>query len=84
MTINGKYVSPSALFQHIMAYAAIVVGVLTTQLQGIQLPSWGSAILGAFGILLHPWTSVVSTSAPSQQPTPAPAPSGPPTLNKTP
>jgi hypothetical protein len=66
MTINGKYVSPSALFQHAMAYAAIVVGVLTTQLQGIKLPLAGSIILGIFGTLLHPWTSVTSTTAPAQ------------------
>ena len=70
MTINGKYVSPSALLQHVLAYAAVVMGVLTTQLQGVHLPAWGSAILGIFGILLHPWTSVTSTSAPAQAPAP--------------
>ena len=70
MTINGRYVSPSAIVQHVLAYAAVVLGVLTTQLQGIHLPTWGSAILGIFGILLHPWTSVTSTSAPAQNPAP--------------
>ena len=70
MTINGKYVSPSAMVQHVMAYAAIVVSVLTTQLSGIKLPVWGSVVLGVFGILLHPWTSVTSTSAPAQNPAP--------------
>ena len=73
MTINGKYVNLSALLQHVMAYAAVVMGVLTTQLQGVKLPVWGSVILGVFGILLHPWTSVTSTNAPAQQPAP-PAP----------
>ena len=91
MTINGKYISPSAIFQHVMAYAAVVVGVLTTQLSGIKLPVWGSAILGIFGILLHPWTSVTSATAPAQlssppaQGTPAPVDTAsPPTLNQTP
>lgn len=70
MTINGKYVSPSALLQHVMAYAAVIMGVLTTQLQGVHLPTWGSAILGIFGILLHPWTSITATTAPAQQSAP--------------
>ena len=63
MKVNVK---PNVVLQHVMAYAAIVFGVLTTQLQGIHLPTWGSAILGVFGILLHPWTSVTSTNAPAQ------------------
>lgn len=62
MNLNVK---PSLLLQHVMSYAAIVFGVLTTQLQGIHLPTWGSAILGVFGILLHPWTSITATNPPS-------------------
>ena len=44
--------------QSIIAYAAVVFGVLTQALQGIHLPPTASAILGVFGILLHPDTSV--------------------------
>jgi hypothetical protein len=64
------YVKPSTV-QHILADAAVLAGVLTTQLQAIHLPPLASGILGVFGILLHPWTSIVappptgSTSGPS-------------------
>lgn len=44
--------------QKAVAYAAIVFGVLTQALQGIHLPPVASGILGVFGILLHPGTSV--------------------------
>ena len=52
--------------QHIMADAAVVFGVLTQALSGIHLSPTASAILGVFGILLHPWTSVTSTPTPSK------------------
>ena len=52
MTFDSKTI------QAIIAYAAIVMGVLTTQLQGVKLPVWGSIILGVFGVLLHPDTSL--------------------------
>lgn len=54
MTVDGKTI------QAIIAYAAIVMGVLTTELQGVKLPTWGSVILGVFGILLHPQTSITA------------------------
>lgn len=50
------------LIQSIISYASIVMGVLTTQLQAIHLPTAASAILGIFGILLHPQTSITSPS----------------------
>lgn len=58
MTVDGKTV------QAIIAYAAVVMGVLTTVLSGIQLPHWGSVILGVFGVLLHPDTSITATPKP--------------------
>jgi hypothetical protein len=54
--------------QHVMADAAVVFGVLTQTLSGIHLSPTASAILGVFGILLHPWTSVTAT--PPSPPTP--------------
>ncbi len=50
----------SKTLQTIVAYLSIVFGVLTTQLQAIHLPVVASAILGVFGVLLHPQTSVTS------------------------
>ena len=58
ITVNGKTV------QAIVAYAAIVFGILTTQLQGIHLPALASAILGVFGVLLHPQTSITAPAVP--------------------
>jgi hypothetical protein len=55
-------------FQTIIAYASIVMGVLTTQLQGIHLPTAASVILGVFGILLHPQTSVTSNEGAAKPP----------------
>jgi hypothetical protein len=52
MTINPKTV------QAFIAYLSIVAGVLTTTLQGVHLPPIASAILGIFGVLLHPQTSI--------------------------
>ena len=72
MTFDSKTI------QAIIAYAAIVMGVLTTQLQGVKLPVWGSIILGVFGVLLHPDTSltvpVVSPAKPVLALTPQPLP----------
>lgn len=47
--------------QTIIAYASIVMGVLTQALAGIHLPAVASAILGVFGVLLHPDTSVTTS-----------------------
>lgn len=58
MTINTK------TLQEIIAYAAIVMGVLTTTLQGVHLPPVASAILGVFGVLLHPSTSITTNESP--------------------
>lgn len=58
------YVNPK-LVQSVIAYASIVFGVLTQALSGIHLPAVASAILGVFGMLLHPDTSVNSTSVSS-------------------
>ena len=75
-TVNFKIkINPALLFQHVMAYAAVVFGVLTTQLQGIKLPMAASVILGVFGVLLHPWTSITQTThalppGPNVPPTP--------------
>jgi hypothetical protein len=56
----------------LMAYAAIVMGILTSgPVNQITLPVVASAMLGAFGVLLHPHTSVVAHSDPEQ---PAPLP----------
>jgi hypothetical protein len=59
MNITTKQLS--TVTQHVMADAAVVFGVLTQALSGIHLTPTASAILGVFGILLHPWTSVTST-----------------------
>lgn len=71
MTFDSKTI------QAIIAYASLIMGVLTTTLQGVHLPVWGSAILGIFGILLHPDTSVtvptVSAPKPVLDLTPKPA-----------
>lgn len=56
LTIDGKTV------QQVIAYAAVVMGILTQALSGIHLPAIASAILGVFGILLHPQTSVNATA----------------------
>lgn len=50
--------------QTIIAYASIVMGVLTTTLSGIHLPPVASAILGVFGVLLHPSTSITTNETP--------------------
>lgn len=60
ITFDPKNIS----LQSVIAYASIVMGVLTSQLSAIHLPTVASAILGIFGVLLHPQTSVTS-SAPS-------------------
>ena len=55
--------SPKAV-QSVIAYVAIVMGILTTgPVSGITLPHLASALLGGFGILLHPHTSVTSPPA---------------------
>lgn len=58
-----------ALAQRVIAYASIVFGVLTTQLSGIKLPTAASAILGIFGVLLHPDTSITVPTVPHPTPT---------------
>jgi hypothetical protein len=58
--------------QSIIAYLSIVMGVLTTQLSAIHLPTAASVILGVFGVLLHPQTSIVVPS-PSETPKDPPA-----------
>lgn len=50
-----------AVMQELMAYAAIVMSVLTQTVPSITTPAVASAILGVFGILLHPQTSVSAT-----------------------
>ena len=64
--------------QSVIAYASIVMGILTTQLAAVHLPPLASAILGIFGILLHPQTSITApagTAAPIiGTPAPGPAP----------
>jgi hypothetical protein len=64
MTVDSKTI------QYVISYASIVMGVLTTQLQGIHLPTWGSVILGIFGVLLHPDTSVTAVPAAKSPPVP--------------
>lgn len=54
-------------FQKVIAYGSIVMAVLTQALAGIHLPMVASAILGAFGVLLHPDTSFGATGG-SQTP----------------
>ena len=54
--------------QSIIAYASIVMGVLTQALGGVHLPVAASAILGAFGILLHPQTSITANEAKTPAP----------------
>lgn len=58
-TLNQKTI------QTIIAYASIVFGVLTQALSGIHLPPTASIILGVFGVLLHPTTSITSPPASS-------------------
>ena len=56
--------------QSVIAYAAIVMGILTTgPINGITLPHIASAILGVFGVLLHPQTSINANET-KQPPTP--------------
>lgn len=64
MTINPKVI------QATIAYLAVVAGILTSTLNGVTLPPTASAILGIFGILLHPQTSITT-------PTPTPTSSNP-------
>ena len=64
MTVDGKTI------QSVIAYASIIFGVLTTQLQGIHLPTAASVILGVFGVLLHPDTSITSTPTTTTTTTP--------------
>lgn len=66
MTVDGKTI------QAIIAYASLVFGVLTQALQGIHLPVAASVILGVFGILLHPNTSITSPPATGSTTFPAP------------
>lgn len=63
MEIQTQTISTSKVVQSLMAYASIVFGILTQAFSGIHLPVLASAILGGFGILLHPQTSI--TSAPT-------------------
>lgn len=56
------------IVQRVVSYASIVMGVLTTQLSGIKLPVWGSIILGIFGVLLHPDTSITAPGPPTPPP----------------
>lgn len=66
MTISARQI------QQVIAYASIVMGILTQAVAGIHLSPIASAILGTFGVLLHPDTSVnVAPPAPSP---PAPPP----------
>lgn len=58
------YVNPK-LVQQIISYASIVMAVLTQALSGIHLSPTASAILGVFGVLLHPQTSITSTDKPT-------------------
>jgi hypothetical protein len=62
------------LLQRLTAYASIVMGVLTQALAGIHLPVAASAILGVFGILLHPDTSITLPSLPGTVTTTTTAP----------
>lgn len=81
MTIDGKTV------QQVIAYASIVMGVLTQALSGIHLDPIASAILGVFGVLLHPQTSVNATSpasAASPKSAGIPAQGGGPTVPQAP
>ncbi len=59
----------SKTVQSIIAYVSIVFGVLTTQLHAIHLPVVASIILGVFGVLLHPQTSITSTQTKATGPT---------------
>ena len=52
--------------QTLMAYASIVMAILTQALSGIHLPVAASAVLGAFGVLLHPQTSITSPVPPKE------------------
>ena len=58
MTIDTKTI------QTLIAYASVVFGVLTQTLSGIQLSPTASIILGLFGVLLHPKTSITSPPEP--------------------
>lgn len=53
------------LVQQVIAYASIVMAVLTQALNGIHMSPVASAILGIFGVLLHPQTSITSTEKPT-------------------
>jgi uncharacterized membrane protein len=50
------------LIQTVIAYGAIVMAVLTQALAGVHLDPVASAVLGVFGILLHPGTSITTAS----------------------
>lgn len=57
----------------LVAYAAIVMGILTTgPVHSITLPVVASALLGGFGVLLHPHTSVVANPEAGAPVTPLP------------
>ena len=58
-------INASKLAQTIIAYASVVFAVLTSTLNGIHLPPVASAILGIFGILLHPQTSITVPNEPA-------------------
>ncbi len=58
MTIDAKTI------QAFVAYLAVVFGVLTTQPNSIHLSPLASGILGVFGILLHPDTSITVPPTP--------------------
>ena len=66
MTIDSKTI------QGLIAYLAIVFGVLTTQPNTIHLSPLASAILGVFGVLLHPDTSITVPTTPTPAPLLAP------------
>lgn len=71
MTVSPK------LIQSIISYVSIIMGILTTQLQGIHLPVVASIILGVFGVLLHPQTSITATPAATTPVTAPPAEGNP-------
>jgi hypothetical protein len=68
---------PDRLFQRIVAYAGIVMGVLTTVVASVHLPTAGSSALALFGILLHPDTSITASSSTPPPTAPIKTPPGP-------
>jgi hypothetical protein len=63
-------IKPSLLFQHILADASVLFAILTQVLSGIHLDPTASAIMGVFGVLLHPQTSITATTTPPSPPSP--------------